>query len=704
MKKTFVSIKDLEQYLAKTMVDTEVMEFLSLISSALSIGMQKQINNLKEGLHSLKKDKINGIITLAEYQARFSKVNLGVLEFLDGIPELDFHAIVQFSLEKNQGDKAFVERNWTQALEHYSKAKLHFSATAISNEANLELQSSILIAELNLKQDVYLQTSVDIHKEISKLKEVKNPLDSTAYRTNEIRNQIIAKPNSVRVVLFTLFDYEATSLDRKRFWGWAPKYYYLTEESSDRINLASFENLRGNNAIKDVVEESCSYAELNDLQPLLIRDAENCPTGIINKDVENELCVQCEGNGSAKCPECAGGKRECNFCCGEEKVQCTSCHGEKEVVCLKCEGTGLVDGFSCSKCRQKEGFIDCPNCNASGEESCPKCLGHGLVECNRCKGEAILWCNYCDETGGHFGIPFIQNNLAEFSKRICFISDEKMMKYQVVSGSVEEAISPLIHEQVEGNRITTCCRTDFHAFVWPAGNQVTKFCHQLRKELGLNEMNAYPLILKEEVICRVLPFWEFKYYFINDVETEYLAYSFLGEDGLEILFESEDNASDIKSKNSTSVAVRRALSNREQRKIDNKYSEIYAMLYIAKNDGNLNPEEKLALAPELSRIFTSLTKTEQGKILEDMASDAELKIADRVQFSDHSEVLAAFSRIKDYLSSKNIESAELEELKSTVLSLTPKNVNYFRNFFRNPSISFLIIVTLISFILMLLLG
>ena len=56
-----------------------------------------------------------------------------------------------------------------------------------------------------------------------------------------------------------------------------------------------------------------------------------------NRDITEEACAKCNGEGEIKCPDCDG-VGEVKFPEGVE--ECDTCWGEKMVICWDCEGCG----------------------------------------------------------------------------------------------------------------------------------------------------------------------------------------------------------------------------------------------------------------------------------------------------------------------------------------------------------------------------
>lgn len=103
------------------------------------------------------------------------------------------------------------------------------------------------------------------------------------------------------------------------------------------------------------------------------------------------------------CPDCNGGRYECNKCNGQGRISET---------CSECEGYGKVTEH-CDKC-DDDGLEKCDRCNGTGEEPdgqgslltnavevCKKCNGEKWVKCKYCGGEKeqLVRCQYCGGEG-----------------------------------------------------------------------------------------------------------------------------------------------------------------------------------------------------------------------------------------------------------------------------------------------------------------
>lgn len=126
------------------------------------------------------------------------------------------------------------------------------------------------------------------------------------------------------------------------------------------------------------IGESKSWADSQ------IANAYIISTFIFNEDVyEEEVCEDCDGNGSIKCDTCYGsGEKTCDECEGEGSKDCDYCGGSGEDEggsCYECDGAGLI---TCEDC-QGTGEVKCDTCGGDGEESCNNCDGSGVINSSR---------------------------------------------------------------------------------------------------------------------------------------------------------------------------------------------------------------------------------------------------------------------------------------------------------------------------------
>lgn len=120
-----------------------------------------------------------------------------------------------------------------------------------------------------------------------------------------------------------------------------------------------------------------------------------------------------------KCPDCNGGKINCDKCGGTGTVKCSDCKGTGTKECSKCAGKGKqlmeIGAYNGENKKIENNKMDygCPNCFGSGKIICSKCDGLQKTLCKKCDGKSSVQCDTCLGTGSLYQyeiqpVPFLE--------------------------------------------------------------------------------------------------------------------------------------------------------------------------------------------------------------------------------------------------------------------------------------------------------
>jgi uncharacterized tellurite resistance protein B-like protein len=373
---------------------------------------------------------------------------------------------------------------------------------------------------------------------------------------------------------------------------------------------------------------------------------------------------ECDGRHSWTCTECHGdGRVTCNDCGGDGKIPCDECNGLGMVKCGGgagsfvarhtigniagggCGGTGYVKDSKalggervCKTCRGK-GEVPCEKCGRRGEIKCSTCMGKGQVTCPECDGKRTITCPTCygdKERLGTVDCPqcktigtmaqivfvntFVTEN--EYEKVFCLGNDLSIPDNQIISHAQPKPPTQLVYKKV--NDIIFSEYDEYS----------TEYAIVLEKDLGLFK-DDFPLVTKEELFYQVVPCVKLSYmHMLTNTHHDFTILNFWNNP--EVIFHSEPEQLKQDLGNVTKSVggfFGKMFKTKGYKTKEDKKNEIILLIHLARADGKIEDQEKIALSKSIGNL-EDFTNVEKQKLFDVMNAPSlpELTKED-VQFS-----------------------------------------------------------------------
>lgn len=389
-------------------------------------------------------------------------------------------------------------------------------------------------------------------------------------------------------------------------------------------------------------------------------------------------CKKCDGDGLITCDdyECQGKHEwECDNCIGEGKISCKSCDGEGWNTCGNCRGRGKIKErikaangntkevfVNCGKCSGK-GKVKCLTCNTSGKVICSKCDGRKKIECLQCysdkKRYGLIDCPSCEAQGEFILFDYvhseIENNdirrILPFGENLSF--DIKELEKYFGQLSNKEIIFNQVNEKIDKTQ------------------EILPYLEKLRPEFKF-EIDDYPLLLNELISYKVISCIEFSYnHIISNKEHKGVIINFNENPEVFYYDNPETLKTDIKAVSKSAFNIFSKIFKTKSSKIKNdQLIEVKLMIYLAKQDGKIEEEEKLVILNTIKEM-KELTNAEKSKFfkLMDTASLPEITSKD-LKFSSKEVANEVIGRLENLAISdgelEDVEKDFIEKIKNLI--------------------------------------
>jgi hypothetical protein len=361
---------------------------------------------------------------------------------------------------------------------------------------------------------------------------------------------------------------------------------------------------------------------------------------------------ECGGRHKYKCPKCDGdGKIECKTCHKTGFVKCTGCDGKGEYGCSKCNGTGQIKcgggllssgcggtGYikkgnvqeKCVKCSGRgqnpctechNGIVRCAKCVAKGEVRCTGCNGTGETDCSYCGVTGAVTCKVCYDDKERYGLVDCPTCKAtKFICQVVYVESTVISKEHEATlpqGEPLKVVESAVQKHFDKNGTLQLQYKNLNDGALEQYDDLSKgYADTLEKNLLLNK-SQFPILTKEEMYYQVVPCVELSYKHILTNEVHEFAIIDIWNNP-EIIFYSEAEKLKQSVKNvvkSVGGFLSKLFKTKKFFSKEDKRNEMYLLIYLAKIDNRIAPEEKVFLSDEISD-FGDLTNSEKQRLFD----------------------------------------------------------------------------------------